>query len=307
MFKHLASSVVLCASISSALVISIPDPANALTGEEINDIARETTVLINSSSPGSGVIIARNGSVHYVLTAHHVVNTNETYFVKTSDKEEYEARNIIQLQGIDLAVVEFESGQKSYPTVTIATTNHVQEGQTVFVSGWPNPGSSIQTRIRQFTTGEISGLPEEPLHHGYQLVYTNVTRVGMSGGPVFDTSGRLIGIHGLAEGADTGEIAGSEPIIQSGNDDLVSTALSVGFNIGIPSNTFLSNAQSNNLYLGLDVEDSPPESLGAPYVPNEEVDPRDRIENINETIDLVGEGVEGVEDITDGIRNIFGF
>ncbi|MEM8503511.1 MAG: serine protease [Cyanobacteria bacterium P01_D01_bin.1] len=278
--------------------------AYALTGEEINDLARETTVLIRSANPGSGVIIARNGDTHYVLTADHVVNSNDNYSVHTGDDKGYEVKGITPLRGIDLAVVEFESTQKSYPTVTIARSNHLREGQTVFVSGWPDPGSSIDTRIRQFTTGEISGLPEEPLNDGYQIVYTNVTRVGMSGGPVFDTSGRLIGIHGLAEGADIEGIIGeSEPIIQTGSDDLISTARSVGFNIGIPSNTFLSNAQSNNLYLGLNVEDSPPESLGSPFVPNEEIDPKDRIENINETLGLVREGVEEIE----GIRRILGF
>jgi len=32
------------------------------------------------------------------------------------------------------------------------------------------------------------------------MVYTNITQKGMSGSPVIDTGGRLIGIHAAAEG-----------------------------------------------------------------------------------------------------------
>ena len=35
---------------------------------------------------------------------------------------------------------------------------------------------------------------------GYRLMYTNLTRVGMSGGPVFNAEGRVIGIHGMTDG-----------------------------------------------------------------------------------------------------------
>jgi len=34
----------------------------------------------------------------------------------------------------------------------------------------------------------------------YEMVYTNITQKGMSGSPVIDTGGRLIGIHAAAEG-----------------------------------------------------------------------------------------------------------
>ena len=47
-----------------------------------------------------------------------------------------------------------------------------------------------------FTTGEVSLLPEKSLSQGYRLGYTNDIKVGMSGGPIFNDLGLLIGING---------------------------------------------------------------------------------------------------------------
>lgn len=61
------------------------------------------------------------------------------------------------------------------------------------------------------------------------MVYTNVTRAGMSGGPVFNDDGKVVGIHGLAEGR--------EVVLPGYQGDR--SVIKAGFNLGIPINTFV--------------------------------------------------------------------
>lgn len=295
-FLNQFPAVLLGLTVVSSIVVVLPQRAEALTGSEINDVAREVTVLIQAGSPGSGVIIAQDSSTYYVLTASHVVRYEDEYSIVTHDKQAYSVdySRVHNLPGVDLAIVEFVSDE-SYPTATLAKTEHVAEGQTVFVSGWPYPGTEIQERIRQFTTGEISGLPDNALSDGYQLVYTNVTRTGMSGGPVFDTSGRVIGIHGRAESevVNDDEVSGLE---EAGGGSLVDSARKVGFNLGIPTNTFLTHAQQNDLYLSLRVENSPPGNSSVSFEADSQADPRDRIDDINATLGTIRESLNVLED-----------
>jgi tetratricopeptide (TPR) repeat protein len=83
------------------------------------------------------------------------------------------------------------------------------------------------TRIATSSGGSV-GLAQSQASFsgGYELVYTSITYGGMSGGVVLDSQGRVIGIHGLAEG----ESQTDEGPIQLGNS------------LGIPINTFVGLA-----------------------------------------------------------------
>lgn len=303
MFRHYQPIAVIGAIATSVLVITLPQPAQALSGSEVNDIAREVTVLINGGMPGSGVLISQDGETYYVLTANHVVANEGEYIIITADQQAHgtEFSNVVQFPGVDLAVISFTS-EESYPVATLANSDHASEGNTVFVSGWPYPGTAVQERIRQFTTGEVSARPDQPLLDGYQIVYTNETRVGMSGGPVFDTDGRVVGIHGRADGEQI-DPAQVEQLEQAGAGSLLSNASRTGFNLGIPINTFLQQAAQNGLYLSLDVENSAPASANVAYTDNSDIDDRDRIDNLNTTLDTVN----NVVDTLNGVRGFFGF
>jgi WD40 repeat protein len=225
---------------SSAIVVVQPQIAIPQTVDEqaIAAIAKESTVVINGQNPGSGVIISRKGNTYYVLTAKHVVATEDEYEIVTSDGTKYPLNysSVKKLPGIDLALVEFTS-DKNYPMALLGDSEATTEGATVYISGWPHPGRAITQRIYQITKGSISGRPLESLDNGYDLVYTNITRSGMSGGPIWDTQGRVIGIHGQAEG---------EQII---NPEGNTIAVKSGFNLGIPINTFLKLAFQNGIDL----------------------------------------------------------
>jgi WD40 repeat protein len=224
------SSGLSAALMGTAIVLMQPQIAvsQSLDEQAIAAMAKEVTVIINGQNPGSGVIIGQEGSTYYVLTAKHVVNTQDEYEIVTSDGQSYtlDYRTIRKVPDADLAVVQFTSNQ-NYSVAKIGDSDVAIQGKAVYISGWPHPGQAITQRIFQLTVGEISGrlgVAED----GYKLVYTNITRSGMSGGPIFDATGYLIGIHGRAEGTTINNPNNQEAL------DVKS-----GFNLGIPLKTFI--------------------------------------------------------------------
>ncbi|NJO79259.1 MAG: serine protease [Cyanobacteria bacterium RM1_2_2] len=96
--------------------------------------------------------------------------------------------------------------------------------QQVVVAGYPkegeNSGQFVLTLGSFIDRSSQSLAAQTPLAGGYEFLYTNPTEQGMSGGPILDTSGQLIGIHGQAEG-----------------DRL--EGLIYGYSLGIPIDRFL--------------------------------------------------------------------
>ncbi|MDJ0799533.1 MAG: serine protease [Calothrix sp. MO_167.B12] len=292
------SAVLAGSAITSAIVITQPLAAQALTGEEVNNIAREVTVLIKSSrgGHGSGVIVAKDSQTYYVLTAHHVVDNQDNYKIITHDKKAHrlDYSKVRPLPGVDLAVVEFSS-KKKYKPAKLAKSDTVSEGKPVFVSGWPRITTVGQSAggklVRQFTDGRVSGFLPKALD-GYKMIYTNTTLGGMSGGPVLDAGGRVVGIHGIGDTED------SKRLQREGLSPEAATSIAgmikPGFNYAIPINTFLSLAPQSGIYLGLKVENSPAGELGAPYVASAKPDKRDTIDNINDVLSTVNRTVNTI-------------
>lgn len=288
------SAIISGLAVTTALVISIPQAAKALTGSEINDIAREVTVLVyGDNGHGSGVLIAQNNDTYYVLTNYHVVINNSDYRIVTADRQAHAIDDtaVRPLPDVDLAIVEFTS-TNDYPIAQISTAQS-QEGQPVFVSGWPT--QTLGQLTRQFSDGSVSAILDKPVK-GYQLAYTNVTRPGMSGGPVFDTAGRVIAIHGLGGIADSNQIANVLGLSQQDASQLASLIPS-GFNFSIPITTYLQLAPQAGIYLNVQVDNSPAPDLGAPYVASTEPDPRDVITDINGVLDTVDRGVNVIREV----------
>ena len=171
----------------------------ALPPPEINKIAEEITVIIDGQYPGSGVIIDRAGRTYTVLTAYHVVETEDEYTIVTGDGKEYPVNydTVVPMPGVDLAVIQFLSSE-DYRVAELGDSDQMKIASSVYIGGFPKPGREIPQGTYQFTIGAISS-EEQTLRDGYGLIYTNVTRAGMSGGPVLDENARLVGIHGRAE------------------------------------------------------------------------------------------------------------
>jgi serine protease Do len=226
------------------------DLIRALSPVQISAIAEEITVLIDGQNPGSGVIIGKKNKIYYVLTAKHVVETQDEYTIKTPDGKTYPLNysTVKKLPNVDLAVIQFSS-DKNYRIAQLGNSDQAKAGASVYIYGFPNPGREIRQRIPQFTTGQVSSRPQPALRDGYNLVYTNVTRAGMSGGPVLDENGRLVGIHGRAEAEASGWYEGNE----SGE-----SISKIGFNLGIPINVFLELAPKAGVDLAFKSDNSQP-------------------------------------------------
>lgn len=230
----------------AALVAFPLAPAQALSVTEISTLAETITVRIDGQNSGSGVLIKQQDSTYTVLTAAHVVATEDEYDVITSDNKRYPLTysRVKKFPDVDLALVEFTSSQ-SYPVAKLGDSRRIKAGESIFVSGFPLPTAAITESIWNFSKGEVTANAKRPLADGYGLVYSNNTLPGMSGGAVLDSQGQLIGIHGRAD---------AEQQVQKTETVYVKT----GFNLGIPINTFTTLAAKVNPNLGFSSQGTAP-------------------------------------------------
>jgi tetratricopeptide (TPR) repeat protein len=217
-------------------------PAQALTKVEVSKVAQSVTVMIqnaqNSADAGSGIIIKREGETYTVLTAYHVVENSPNYKVMTPDKKINPTvqGSIQRFPGVDLALMQFKSAG-AYEVAKIGDSTQSPSGSASFVAGFPATNEIRTESEYYFTSGEIAANGSRPNKDGYALAYSNPTLRGMSGGPVLNEQGELIGIHGRAEKAE-----------QLQNSQLSNTTyvLKTEFNYAIPINTFLTLAPQVN-------------------------------------------------------------
>ncbi|WP_310487704.1 tetratricopeptide repeat-containing serine protease family protein, partial [Chamaesiphon sp. VAR_69_metabat_338] len=186
----------------------------------LNTKARQMTVRIETGTEnGSGVIVARQGKTYYVLTAKHVVadlQTNKQYpspQIVTYDQDRRSGTSTVVAEGVDLAVVKFESSN-NYPVARLGEYSQNTK-DLAFVGGFPgrekidsplwqwqlNPGYLFSREQGKFQTQTNQSFSD-----GYDLLYRSISYGGMSGGPVFDTAGNVIGIHGRGESANLGSL-----------------------------------------------------------------------------------------------------
>ncbi|NJO59760.1 MAG: trypsin-like peptidase domain-containing protein [Richelia sp. RM2_1_2] len=178
---------------------------------QVREIAKQVTVrVLTEPGAGSGVIISRKGKTYTVLTCQHVVaeSKDNKYSVMSADGKTHPARlkYLPELRGLDLAVLEFDS-ENSYQVVELGNSNILSAGSVVYAAGFPNYNDIDKNNIEetfawgtkafQLTQGKVNLLlAKHSLPEGYSLGYTNEIKLGMSGGPVLDDKGELVGING---------------------------------------------------------------------------------------------------------------
>ena len=255
--------------VGTVAALVIVQPAIAKTAKEVAQIAIPTTVQINNTSApdvsGSGVIISKKGNTYTVLTANHVVkNPNSEFVIRTSKGKDHPVTSVKALQkeesGPDLAIITFETTEE-YSVAPISNSDEATIGSGIYISGYPLPAMGSTEREYAFTSGQVinirSSNPE-----GYTMRYDAVTRRGMSGGPVFDVSGRVIGIHGQGDTVATvTNEAGSRQ-----------EEVKTGLNSAIPMNTFIELMPEVNVEKSsVKIDNKPPENVDAEKVDDTQV------------------------------------
>lgn len=177
------------------------------SSEQVYKTAKEITVVIDGcGEAGSGVVFKKDDKTYSVLTAYHVVKKAKgNCLILTSDGIQHKVAAsdaTVPVAGVDLAVLTFVS-DKTYKVAKMGDSDKAVEGSSVYVAGSPGVSEAIKQRTMLIPDGRIIGLVPQPSEaEGYGLIYNNNTSRGMSGGPVLNQKGELIGIHGSGDKQD---------------------------------------------------------------------------------------------------------
>ena len=173
----------------------------------LNRLARNTTIEIvregyltggDKYIPiGSGVIIAKENVIYYVLTAEHISNNDNGLLAFIRSEKPGKAVEVLPLKFIkrdpqkDLAVLAFTSFT-NYTVIELDITSQLNNENQIYIVGWP--GSDDREGF-QFTPAKVmnpkigNNLTYQPTELGENLYK------GMSGGAILNKKGKLVGIH----------------------------------------------------------------------------------------------------------------
>ncbi|HEY9841004.1 MAG TPA: trypsin-like peptidase domain-containing protein [Candidatus Obscuribacterales bacterium] len=159
--------------------------------------------LVPRAGAGSGFVIDKQG---HVVTNYHVVEGAQRFFVAFGNVEQsYPAKLVGFDKDNDLAVLQVQAPAGLLNPVQLGDSTNLQVGQTAIAIG--NPFALGQT----ITTGVVSSLNRSlQVENGRVisgLIQTDAAiNQGNSGGPLFDSSGRVIGVNTLIYSPSGGSV-----------------------------------------------------------------------------------------------------
>ncbi|MBQ27809.1 MAG: peptidase S1 [Nitrospiraceae bacterium] len=145
---------------------------------------------IPQEGSGSGAIIDLSG---HIVTNYHVVRGAQRLEVTLSDGSQWEAQLVGADPLSDLATLRIDAPPERLSVISIGNSRNLRTGQKVLAIG--NPFALNQT----LTTGVISSIRKTLQVGGVELenvIQTDAAiNSGNSGGPLLDSSGKMIGIN----------------------------------------------------------------------------------------------------------------
>ncbi|MBH8566911.1 trypsin-like peptidase domain-containing protein [Nostoc sp. CENA67] len=157
-----------------------------------------TVKVLSTDFLGSGILLKNQGQVYTVLTNAHVLQAGEPpYRIQTEDDKIYTAHlsHSSSLGKNDLALLQFQSTGNNYTVASLSSSLAV--GDEVFAAGFLATEEGTEEQGLAFTKGKVSLMLPKPLEGGYQLGYTNDIQNGMSGGPLLNYRGEVVGVNGM--------------------------------------------------------------------------------------------------------------
>lgn len=148
--------------------------------------------VIPEEGAGSGFILDRDG---HILTNYHVIDGAQQIEVTFNDSEVLPAKVIGSDPRNDIAVLQVEAAQDLLVPVVLGESDNLKVGQRAIAIG--NPFGQFD---RTLTTGVVSALNRTIQSQDGRTI-TGIIQTdaainrGNSGGPLLDSSGRVIGIN----------------------------------------------------------------------------------------------------------------
>ena len=169
--------------------------------QRVNQIASNISVKILAPDfLGSGFLLGQTETSYFVVTNRHVLRGGAApYKIAAPDGRVYTAEisSAITDDGYDLAVLTFET-DAVYPTASVGNSQLLKVGEPIFAAGFPyeavrsnQPASELTLKL-----GRVATVLNQALTEGYQIAYTNNVQKGMSGGPLLNSRGEVVGING---------------------------------------------------------------------------------------------------------------
>lgn len=214
--KRLKLMLVIC--ISGCLIVpalrsdrSVSFPSDAaphtqLSPQQIESTAKAIAVKVLSADVlGSGFLIEKQGEVYTVVTNAHVIRAGDPPLrLQTWDGQIYPALLVqnVKFKGNDLALLQFRSSRHSYSVASLDSSFNLAIATDVYAAGYTLDDAQSATKKKPqlkgfvFNSGRVSMMLDKPLEGGYQVGYTNDIQKGMSGGPLLNQWGKVVGING---------------------------------------------------------------------------------------------------------------
>ncbi len=235
-------------------------PATASTSRDVYEGARDSVAFITAkvtqqdsgpfggaqsgTATGSGFVISSDG---YIVTNAHVVEGASSVKVKVGDGDTQTARVVGEDSSADLALLKVAPGSQQFHALTLADSSNLHVGDPTYAIG--NPYGLERT----LTTGVVSALGRQiSAPNGFSIdnvIQTDAAlNPGNSGGPLLDSSGRVIGVNSQ---------------IESNNSTGTGTASNSGIGFAVPSNTvrtvidqLRAHGTAVHAYLGVTTSDA---------------------------------------------------
>lgn len=173
----------------------------------VNHAAKNITFKVydDENFLGSGTLISRQQNQYFVLTNKHVLRSGKSpYQVKAPDGKFHDALALDPntFPHEDLIVLSFQSDRAEYKTPEFNDYSRLRIDEAVFAVGFPLVSTSKNETLQaispslNITEGQVTSILDKPLLEGYQIAYSNDVRKGMSGGPLLNQAGKVVGVNG---------------------------------------------------------------------------------------------------------------